>query len=677
VPLQTTKYAGSNVLPAGREGVEDLKGKPKPVCLGSVFNIAPPCVNTSKLIYQVNDGAVASISAIRDRGVPLLPDMFIIGGGGNASATYVYMSADGLSWARHDVGFGASEDVKVLGWNGSLLIAGGGVGSVTASHIATSPDGVTWTQRTSPFGNTAVVALVYGGGVWVAGDSTGQIATSPDGITWTLQTGGFTGAIKGLAWNGSLFVGLQSTAIRTSPDGITWSSATNAHGGSSMLDLTYADALGLFVIVGDSGKISTSPNGTAWTRRLNLGPSTSTFVTVAAGNGLVLAIDQNAGSVYTSLDGLQWTMTGNLGQGYSAGVANGLSYGNGKFLSAAPGIAAYAVMTPDGARADRIGGTLSFGTDRLNCSLYADGISTIGTYANTTDLEDDSLAPAPGSYKVCLGSGYFRLGSRAEGTITCDVTQGASSADRTAAQLFTQVVTRAGLSSSYWNAGDVTALDAAISAVLGFWTDQETTCNAVIDLVSASVGAWWAADAAGVFRIQQLAAPSGSPVVSFTEHDMVKALEQVPSNDAGAGIPTYQSVVRYAKNFTVQTSTDLAGAVSSASRARYGAEWLDATATDATVLTAHPLSVPIIEESLLTNVVDAATEATRRQTLRGVFRQWYQITVEMDDTNIALELGDVVSQTHPRFGLSGGRLLRVLGIQPDASNNTMVLSAWG
>jgi hypothetical protein len=35
-PLQSTRYAGSNVLPAGLEGVpEDLGGKVKPVCLGN------------------------------------------------------------------------------------------------------------------------------------------------------------------------------------------------------------------------------------------------------------------------------------------------------------------------------------------------------------------------------------------------------------------------------------------------------------------------------------------------------------------------------------------------------------------------------------------------------------------------------------------------------------------
>lgn len=66
----TTTYAGNNALPAGVEGVADLAGKPKPLIYGKVFQIAPPCVNTSKLIYQVSTAAIQSLTAY-DGGVAL------------------------------------------------------------------------------------------------------------------------------------------------------------------------------------------------------------------------------------------------------------------------------------------------------------------------------------------------------------------------------------------------------------------------------------------------------------------------------------------------------------------------------------------------------------------------------------------------------------------------------
>ena len=71
MPLQTTLYAGNNSLPNGVEGVDDIAKTPKPLLYGQVFNIAPIMVNSSKLTYQINDGAIASVGAVYDRGVAL------------------------------------------------------------------------------------------------------------------------------------------------------------------------------------------------------------------------------------------------------------------------------------------------------------------------------------------------------------------------------------------------------------------------------------------------------------------------------------------------------------------------------------------------------------------------------------------------------------------------------
>ncbi len=71
-PWQQNVFLGNNVLPNGVEGVADIAGKPKPLLYGQVFNIPPIMVNTSKLIYQINDGAIAVVGNVYDRGVPLI-----------------------------------------------------------------------------------------------------------------------------------------------------------------------------------------------------------------------------------------------------------------------------------------------------------------------------------------------------------------------------------------------------------------------------------------------------------------------------------------------------------------------------------------------------------------------------------------------------------------------------
>lgn len=73
-PVQTNKYLGDNILPDGLEGNIDLKDKPKPLVFGRVQNITPILVNTSKLIYQVNDGPFGNLTMVYDQGVELTYD---------------------------------------------------------------------------------------------------------------------------------------------------------------------------------------------------------------------------------------------------------------------------------------------------------------------------------------------------------------------------------------------------------------------------------------------------------------------------------------------------------------------------------------------------------------------------------------------------------------------------
>lgn len=71
-PVLTERFAGTNVGPVGLEGTaDDLKGVVKPEVFGRVFNIQPPCVNTSKLAYMVSNGPLGEIAEVYDQGVPL------------------------------------------------------------------------------------------------------------------------------------------------------------------------------------------------------------------------------------------------------------------------------------------------------------------------------------------------------------------------------------------------------------------------------------------------------------------------------------------------------------------------------------------------------------------------------------------------------------------------------
>jgi hypothetical protein len=71
-PHQTNKYAGTNVLPNGLEGTPDnIMGQMKPKIYGRIALMQPVLVNTSKLIYQVNDGTTANVVNVFDAGAYL------------------------------------------------------------------------------------------------------------------------------------------------------------------------------------------------------------------------------------------------------------------------------------------------------------------------------------------------------------------------------------------------------------------------------------------------------------------------------------------------------------------------------------------------------------------------------------------------------------------------------
>ncbi len=66
-PVCAIPYAGSNSLPNGLEGTaDDVKGRKKPRGWGKVLNFAAPCVNTSRVIFEV--GACQSVDVAYEGG---------------------------------------------------------------------------------------------------------------------------------------------------------------------------------------------------------------------------------------------------------------------------------------------------------------------------------------------------------------------------------------------------------------------------------------------------------------------------------------------------------------------------------------------------------------------------------------------------------------------------------
>jgi hypothetical protein len=71
-PVLTGRYLGNNSLPNGLEGPASMAGQAKPRLYGAVYGISPPCVNSARYIYQVDEGIYTSdVLQAWDAGVEL------------------------------------------------------------------------------------------------------------------------------------------------------------------------------------------------------------------------------------------------------------------------------------------------------------------------------------------------------------------------------------------------------------------------------------------------------------------------------------------------------------------------------------------------------------------------------------------------------------------------------
>lgn len=307
-------------------------------------------------------------------------------------------------------------------------------------------------------------------------------------------------------------------------------------------------------------------------------------------------------------------------------------------------------------------------------AVYDRGAALAAGTAYSSQADMESNAPSAGQYRVWLAGGMFRLGSSPVGQITCDAVDGATSADRTAAQLAKQILLDAGIGSGDISSSDVTALDAANSSECGYWLNGSSTGKQLLDVVLGSVGAWWGVDRLGKFRMQRFEAPGGTPVAKLTKTEIIK-IDRMAGGDAD--IPVWQVNLSY-KPFAVSQTSDLAGSVTDARRAELAQSSRKVTASDSSVKTAHPLAETLDIETTLADATAAQTEATRLLNLYKVRRDTLSVRVALDaDLAAAVDLGSVVSVQVPRYGYNAGRLMRVTSIRTDLRGGILDLTLWG
>lgn len=306
----------------------------------------------------------------------------------------------------------------------------------------------------------------------------------------------------------------------------------------------------------------------------------------------------------------------------------------------------------------------------------ADDYPTAGALADATF--------EAGHYATCLAQGCFRLWAKPAGEVTADVDGDATDgvwAASVAAIIRRIALTRAGLTDADLDLESFDALEAACPAIVSQFLEagDKSDVDDVFDDLCASIGAWWCFDRAGRLAVGRFEAPGGEPTATFTTVELLddgEGLEILPSRDLADGVPVYKVSVEYQRNWTKQDDNDLAGAVPDDLRAWLAEESRTVTAEDDAVQVVHLLSPDMPITTTLDDATAAQAEADRLLALHGVPRMRMRLPVKRQYAR-GLDLCSVVEVRLPRFGLSEGRLFRVVGMTEEYETSKVTLEVWG
>lgn len=288
-----------------------------------------------------------------------------------------------------------------------------------------------------------------------------------------------------------------------------------------------------------------------------------------------------------------------------------------------------------------------------------------------------AAAIPPGKYGTCLAEGLFRLGLAPWFTLTADVTQGATSADRTAAGIVEAMLAMMGLTGSdNIDAANFAAFASLCDQELGFVVNGDQRASEAIGQVLASVGGYLLPSAAGPFQVGR-GPEIGTPTWTLDENTILEGEFSIVANpDTPQGLPAWRVILQWGRNWTVQTGEMMCPGISAALKSFAETEWREVKEDDASVLTKYQLAGELTVESFITGVDDAADEAARLAGLHEVFRDTLVVSVALEDAD-DMQPATTGTLVLPRFGWDAGKNFYVIAREDELSAGRAILTLWG
>lgn len=278
------------------------------------------------------------------------------------------------------------------------------------------------------------------------------------------------------------------------------------------------------------------------------------------------------------------------------------------------------------------------------------------------------VAQAPANFTVTAAAGTFVMNVAVTGRVTCDV-QGDNAATyiTKVADIAQRIITTRTTVATV-AAASVTQLAADFPGVAGIYvSDDGATVLNVLDSLLAESGCYFYINRAGDAVVGLFKAPSGASVITLIDDDIrLSSLELIrrinPLKSVRVGYARFQS-----------TSDAGASALTEAQRQRLRQEYLVAYAATGAVGFLLALDGEIDGTPLLSSA-DAATEATRRATLWGALRKVFRFESFLAAQQV--NLGDVVALNFSRYGLTGGVLATVVGLDESVTDGRITMEVF-
>lgn len=321
----------------------------------------------------------------------------------------------------------------------------------------------------------------------------------------------------------------------------------------------------------------------------------------------------------------------------------------------------------------------------------------LNTYATLSALQTDAAKASTDLTKKATkwGSfeGYFHLADAAQGVVTCDVitvdtVTPALTTPRKTYDVIEDVISGCGITGLTIDATQIIdnivytkAASTTVKTVVnslgysGYYVNEITPIKNIIDsLVKSFFGYYWFEDKE--LNIKIIDYPASTAVVDINEYQ-IKSISREATGLGSNGVPIKGWLLKYQRNWTVMTT--VAGILGTARKELLGKDYQEIGTNDINLTTAarHLLSEKLTLESLLNTKASALLIFTQLDAVCSVRRDIVEII--SDDLRFlnTVQLGATINVITPLRGYTAGKKLVCIGRELNASDETLLIRAYG